>query len=213
MKKILITTAILLIFSFTNAQESSFGNKFLRFSLGYLTGHIAHESGHQVAAWIWNVPIEYSIEPYPSYLKWSVKNPQFVLRHCPNNPNLVYWEETPSHSTSMVALGGFGGEVISAEVILAISSLKHDDGEYNYYLLGWLTQTVVNSIVYTIWCNSSHHSTDYTVLSVWHKSELVKGFMLTHAAVTALRTILKLSENDNFQIYSTNQSIEIQFSF
>ena len=213
MKKFMF--GLILICSMSLHAQDSFTGKALAFAGGYLSGHIAHETGHQVASWIWNVPIYWKLSSPLVTWNTTITDDNYIWSD--TKGQYIYYKVNPYklRERGIVAMGGFGAEVISSEVILASSSLKHGDGEINYYLLGWLTMTVLNPIIYTVWTNNNNRSMDdfKGLAAAGNNERLVKGFMLTHAAITALRIFLKLNTNDNFQVYSTTKSLNVQITF
>lgn len=123
---------ILFFCSSLQAQEHSVANKVLRIGLGYLTGQATHEVGHYVVARSLGV----NISPM-----W--KGQTF--------PPLVYHlSPTSQKNNCLVAAGGFFAEYVASETILASSSLRTDDGDYDYFLIGWLLQTIICPIGYSV---------------------------------------------------------------
>jgi len=131
MKNYLVIT--IFIFSVSlQAQEHSTANKILRVGLGYLTGQATHEMGHYVVARSLGVKIS------PAWKEQTF-------------PPLVYHlSPTSQKNYSLVAAGGFIAEYVASETILASSSLRTDDGDYDYFLIGWLLQTIICPIGYSV---------------------------------------------------------------
>jgi hypothetical protein len=117
---------------FSSLSSAQSANDLLLFASGYLAGHVCHESGHFLVGSLQGVPVG------------LISGPQFpyVFYTLPGNLS-------PSQYRT-IAAGGFVGELVSSEVILACSDLRQDDGSPNYFLLGMLAMTVVNPFVYTM---------------------------------------------------------------
>jgi hypothetical protein len=206
MKKYYSIKILLFIFlfcSFLQAQEQSFTNKLFKFSLGYLTGQATHEVGHYLVAWSLGVKI---------YPVWNLKN----------IPPLSYETELISGGNySMISAGGFFAEYTASEIILASSSLKIDDENYNYFLCGWLLQTILSPLGYTLIeeTNSNFCGDIWSIsrfpnrCSIQSNRNTIEAFIIGHSILTALRMFLKLKETDRFQINSTSTSISMQITF
>jgi hypothetical protein len=68
---------------------------------------------------------------------------------------------------------GLAGEIIASEIILSSSSLRRDNGDYNYFLLGFLAQTIVNPIIYTIYSNNVKKAGDFSAMRWAHHDDSV----------------------------------------
>lgn len=202
MKKIVYLFLILLSCSYLQAQKHSFTDKLFKLGLGYLTGQATHELGHYVVAWSVGVNI---------YPVWNWKNV----------PPLSYGlEPTSQRNCSVISLGGFFAEYVASETILASSSLETDDGEIDYFLCGWLLQTIICPIGYSlieennnfrgdIWWGSYFENRSSTRDS----RSKIEAFIIGHAIITATRMIFKLSDSDALQVSSTSNSVVVQYAF
>jgi len=215
MKRLHLFLVSFFLFTSSLYSQENFAVKFLAFAGGYLTGHASHEMGHQLTSQFTGINIGWKSAPAPFFINWEMQYPDEVYFTFNEGKKIMHLNPVREQQRATIARGGFCGEVVSSEIILASSSLKYDDGEYNYFLLGWLTMTVMNPIIYTIYTNNNKSDFDdiKDLVRVGNNEKYIKGFMLTHATVTALRTILKLKETDRFQISSTPTSMPIQISF
>jgi hypothetical protein len=205
MKKIAYLLFVLLSYSYSylQAEEHSVTNKLLKLSLGYLTGQATHELGHYVVAW------SVGVEIYPV---WDFKN----IPPLSHGLKLTSRENCP-----VIGMGGFFAEYIASETILAFSSLKTDDGEFDYFLCGWLLQTIICPIGYSLIEETNPNFRG----DIWWGGYLesrgsnkgirsnIETFLVGHAIITAARMIFKLNDSGRLQLTSTPTSIAVQIAF
>ena len=215
MKRLHLFFVFFLLFTSSLYSQENFTVKLLAFAGGYLTGHVSHEMGHQLVSQFTGINIGWKSAPAPFFINWEMQYPDEVYFTFNNGVKIMHLNPIREQQRATIAWGGFGGEVLSSEIILASSPLHDGEGDYNYFLLGWLTMTVMNPIIYTIYTNNNKSDFDdiKDLVRVGNNEKYIKGFMLTHAAVTALRVFLKLKDSDRIQINSTPTSISMQISF
>lgn len=212
MKKILFVFLIgLVTFSINaaRAQEKSTFEKILLFGSGYLTGHLVHEAGHQVTAWTLGVPLRWRIKSKFSYIFWGVDrnfgyDKERYWYTWNNKTYSLPKQNSDFRKIGVVAMGGLGAEIISSEIILATSSLRTDKNEINYFLLGLITQTIANPIIYSIADNNTFNKIEpyrgtgdlRGIEKTGYNKKTFKAVVLTHSALTLARTILKLRKQN-----------------
>lgn len=204
------------------AQEKSTFEKILLFGAGYLSGHVVHEMGHQTAAWVTGISLKWKLEPQFPYLVYDTKvygafgNPHDGDWHWDHDAPTLYGMLPESRKQAIIATSGFAGESVALEIILATSSLKTDNGDYNYFLLGLLSMTIINPIANSIRDAATNvgYGDIQTVRDMGQNQRIVEAFILTHAAVTFVRVVMKLGNHgESFQISSTPTSLDVQISF
>jgi hypothetical protein len=185
------------------AQDEISGKTLLLLGAGYLSGHAAHEMGHMLTGKVVGVNTHFAWRPdlvsaYPPIAVMSDKN-------------------APRNRRATTATGGFMGEIVSSEIILNSSSLQTEEGGYNYYLIGWVAQTIVNPIVYSILDSSTPGGWEggdlQSIERLGGDKATVRAFILGHAAINFLRLGFKLDAIHNIQISSTPSSISLAVSF
>lgn len=223
MKKILfvfLITLVMFLINTAHAQKSTF-EKILLFGSGYLTGHLAHEAGHQITAWSLDVPLYWQINNKFEYLFWDVREEFGYNRewywYAWNKKTYSLKQNSDFRKIGIVATGGFGAEIVSSEIILATSSLKTTKGEINYFLLGWLTQTIANPILYVAVDNLSANSYgDLQTIEKYggnhHKKNIVKTTIVIHAISVLLRTILKTADFNGAKISATRNTLLVSIN-
>lgn len=187
MKKIILL--VLIMSNFCSAQSLK---NILSFSAGYLTGQATHEVGHYIAAWSVGVNISPQGRPEFPFLQYSL-----------NDVSL--------RKDGIIATGGFLAEMASSELILQYVSLKNTN-EYNYFFLGWLAQTIVCPISYSIIeeINPAFHGDIWRISTRLNVNRYaVEGLLLAHAIITLVRAIDILNE-DKIEFYSTNKSLTVK---
>lgn len=205
MKRILIVTIALAIAGFARqaqAQKSTV-EKILLFGAGYFTGQTAHEAGHYLIAYAsgtdirptWNTryfpPLGYDVSIYTRWRNYS-----------------------------RIAAGGFLGEFLSSEIIFATSDIKSKDGEVDYFLCGWIMQTILSPIGYTILDrldkNFNGDLRDIEFYSNWHQGnhnrQGVEVFIVGHALMNFSRLIFRL-QSSPVEISSTPTSVTVSLKF
>lgn len=143
---------------------------------------------------------------------WNIKN----------FPPVTYEisERTPLRLNGNISIGGFFLEFASSEIILASSDLKTDNGEYNYFLCGWITQTILSPISYII---LDHANPDFygdlRNIEICGGKKLgkqnrrgVEIFIVGHALMNLSRLIFRL-QSSPVEINSTPTSVTVSLKF
>ncbi len=94
---------------------------------GLTAGLLCHEAGHQVVASLEGVSMDWNLGGGIQIGKWTAHN-------------------YSSHSLRNIALGGFGAQVLSTEILLGFDEIPKD----NSFILGWMTFNILNSIFYVL---------------------------------------------------------------
>jgi len=159
--------------------------KTLGFTIGAFTGLIWHEFGHQTMAWMTG-----------NNMNWDLPNGKWTCIH--NKDGL-----------RTVALGGFGAQIISTEIILSIPQIPKG----NSFILGWLAWNITHPIFYTI--RNEIDPGGYGDLKIIQKtglqSEYVETALIIHAFISAVR----LYKNPDFPLFvkTTHKEIVTGFSW
>ncbi len=204
MKKTAVISTILAIMTVqVQAQKISTFDKVFTFGIGYLFGQMSHVGGHIVTYNITKPGIG------PMIIAWD-KN-QFP----PIYETVSYYIGTSKKKFAWTDAGGFLGEIVSSEAILATSNLQHGD-DYNYMLLGWLAQTVANPLMYSIrdWVTPGGYG-DFKDLQddTGINRHVFEAITLAHAALTVARVFWKLDGTRNIQVSSTPTSVSLTIKF
>lgn len=195
MKKSAVFLALLLLAPLF-AQAQSWGVKLQQFAEGYALGQAMHEGGHYLVARNEGIP--------------------FGLSCGPDFRPLVAYElygNVNREQLGRIAMGGFGTEIVASELIL-LSDLRTYDGKTNYFLVGWVAQTIVCPLWY-VWKDSStpggwgdfQQIGDYT-----HDRRTAKALVAAHAVSNLVRLVFKLKPTRGFAVTTTPKSVTLSFA-
>jgi hypothetical protein len=175
-------------------------SKLLLFGAGYATGQVTHEVGHWATARIVGVRVVY----------------QWDERYFPP-PIFRSDKAAPRSLRARIAEGGFVAEVVSSEIILLTSDLRTDDGGHDYYLYGWLAQSILSPIGYVAANHINpngygdlHH---VGVLVGRERENIVEAFIVAHALLSVARIAFKMQPDDRVAITSNSQSVSLSLRF
>lgn len=166
--------------------------------------------------------MKWKLEPQFPYLVYDTRVYEGLGN--PHDGNWTWDRDAPtlygllpvSREQVIVATGGFAGEFIASEIILASSSLKTDDGGNNYFLLGWLAMTIVSPFANSIrdGVTRGGYGDIQTIRDMGQNEKVVEAFILAHALVTAARVAIKLGNHgEHLQVSSTPTSVTISLRF
>lgn len=198
MKKSVVLLTLLLLAPLFETRAQSWGVKLQQFAEGYALGQAMHEGGHFFAARNEGVP--------------------FGLSCGPNFRPLVAFElygDVNKEQVGRIAMGGFGAEIVASELILSTSDLRTSD-EYNYFLIGWVAQTIVCPLWY-VWKDSATPGGwgDFRQIGNYtHDRNSAKALVAGHAVLNLVRLAFKLKPGTHrFAVTTTPRSATIQFYF
>lgn len=198
MKNIALVIVASLAMAESVKAQSSPVEKILLFGMGYLSGHVAHELGHITTSDAFNVPMHIVTD-------WNQFPP-------------VYELVSPfarRRNIEVEAEGGFMAEIVSSEIILATTNNLSWGNDYDCYLLGWLTMTIADPILYTIRDQMTPGGWgDLQVIQeVGGNKRAVEAMVIAHSILTFARVMLKLGDGRTVQISSTPMSVNICINF
>lgn len=130
---------------------------------GLGTGYLCHAAGHQLMASVEGVDMSWRFKGVN--LSWSANtNSKTKLRD--------------------IALGGFGAQVVSTEIMLATDKIPKD----NAFVLGWLGFNIFNSVRYVLsneW--SSGHGDLATLRNTGMDVRWLEAGLVAHAVLSGYR--------------------------
>jgi len=158
--------------------------KVVGFGAGFVAGGAFHELSHAVVAKIEDV-----------HMEWGGFTPRWT----------AYTND--SGKLRNIAFAGFGGEILSSEIILGVPAIPKD----NAFVLGWLAWDILDPILYTL--QDSLQKGGYgdieTLRNNGVNTDLMKVGLIAHALVTAYR----LYKDPKFVPYVTVTKKEVVLGF
>ena len=170
MKKLLLVLSVAVAFASTfsasclaladevSSVRISVAKKTGGFIAGVASGLVFHELGHEAMARFEGVD-----------MRWSGTN----------------WRTSASPAAMRnIAIGGFGAQVLSTEIMLGVDAIPKD----NAFILGWLTFNVLNVANYMIKDEVCGGYGDFeTLRNNGMNTDFLKVGLLAHAALSAYR--------------------------
>lgn len=203
---VVILLSLVLTIQQAFAQESwavKTGWNCVKFGAGYFSAMGLHEVSHWGVSRILKIDMNYKWENY-----FSSRAPLFGTF----DPKTEKWK------IDILAKAGFASQVISSEIILDFSDLRTGDGGFDYYLCGWLFYVISAPFSYSMHDaeTARGYGDLYSIKWAGGNKEAANQFMLAHATITLVRTLIKLQPNqddNSFRVESTPTSISIAFNF